>query len=100
MEFILIGIILIFVMTYRNSSGEGVYKFVKQQANIIYDQYAPNVILLQFLEQLHQKLYALLATTKLHPKFPFYTVSNIFPNFLFIFFFPSSGYTGKGSKSH
>ena len=41
MEFILIGIILIFVMTYRNSSGEGVYKFVKEQATVIYDQYAP-----------------------------------------------------------
>ena len=40
-EFILIGIILIFVMTYRNSSGEGVYKFVKEQATVIYDQYAP-----------------------------------------------------------
>ena len=32
MEFILIGIILIFVMTYRNSSGEGIYKFVKESA--------------------------------------------------------------------
>jgi hypothetical protein len=41
MEFILIGIILIFVMTYRNSSGEGVYKFIKEQATILYDQYAP-----------------------------------------------------------
>ena len=41
MEFILIAIILIFVMTYRNSSGEGIYKFVKQQANVVYDQYAP-----------------------------------------------------------
>jgi len=40
-EFILIGIILIFVMTYRNSSGEGVYKFVKESATVIYDQYAP-----------------------------------------------------------
>ena len=40
-EFILIGIILIFVMTYRNSSGEGVYKFVKEQATVVYDQYAP-----------------------------------------------------------
>jgi len=28
-------------MTYRNSSGEGVYKFVKESANVIYDQYAP-----------------------------------------------------------
>ena len=41
MEFILIGIILIFIMTYRNSSGEGLYKFVKQQATVVYDQYAP-----------------------------------------------------------
>ena len=41
MEFILIGIILIFVMTYRNSSGEGIYKFVKNQATVLYDQYAP-----------------------------------------------------------
>ena len=41
MEFILIGIILIFVVTYRNSSGEGIYKFIKQQANTAYDTYAP-----------------------------------------------------------
>ena len=36
MEFILIGIILIFVMTYRNSSGEGIYKFVKDSATSYY----------------------------------------------------------------
>ena len=41
MEFILIGVILVFVMTYRNSSGEGIYKFVKEQATVAYDQYAP-----------------------------------------------------------
>ena len=41
MEFILIGLILIFIITYRNSSGEGVYKFVKDQAQVAYDQYAP-----------------------------------------------------------
>ena len=41
MEFILIAVVLIFIMTYRNSSGEGIYKFVKEQTNIIYDQYAP-----------------------------------------------------------
>ena len=41
MEFILIGIILIFVMTYRNSSGEGLYKFVKESATVIYDKYTP-----------------------------------------------------------
>ncbi len=41
MEFILIGIILIFIVTYRNSSGEGIYKFIKQQATVAYDTYAP-----------------------------------------------------------
>lgn len=41
MEFILITLILIFVMTYRNSSGEGIYKFVKDQATVAYDKYAP-----------------------------------------------------------
>ena len=41
MEFILIGLILIFVITYRNSSGEGVYKFIKDQTQVAYDQYAP-----------------------------------------------------------
>lgn len=41
MEFILIALILIFVMTYRNSSGEGIYKFVKDQSTVIYDKYAP-----------------------------------------------------------
>ena len=41
MEFILIAVILIFVMTYRNSSGEGIYKFVKEQATVAYDKYAP-----------------------------------------------------------
>jgi hypothetical protein len=41
MEFILIGIILVFVMTYRNSSGEGVYNFAKQQVTVAYDKYAP-----------------------------------------------------------
>ena len=41
MEFVLIGVILIFVVTYRNSSGEGVYKFIKEQANNAYDTYAP-----------------------------------------------------------
>ena len=41
MEFILIGAILIFIVTYRNSSGEGIYKFLKEQANVVYDTYAP-----------------------------------------------------------
>ena len=41
MEFILIGIILIFVVTYRNGNGEGVYKFLKNEATVIYDKYTP-----------------------------------------------------------
>lgn len=41
MEFILIGVILIFVMTYRNGSGEGVYNYVKESATVVYEQYAP-----------------------------------------------------------
>ena len=41
MEFILVALILIFIITYRNSSGEGVYKFVQDQATVAYDQYAP-----------------------------------------------------------
>ena len=49
MEFILIGAILIFVVTYRNSSGEGVYKFAKQQASVAYDKYAPkNISFIEF----------------------------------------------------
>ncbi len=41
MEFVLIDVILIFIVTYRNSSGEGVYKFIKEQIGGIYDSYAP-----------------------------------------------------------
>ena len=41
MEFILIGIILVFVVTYRNSSGEGIYKFMVEQVQVAYDTYAP-----------------------------------------------------------
>lgn len=41
MEFILIGIILAFIVLYRNSSGEGVYNFFKEQTTIAYDQFAP-----------------------------------------------------------
>ena len=39
--FIIIGLILIFVVTYRNSSGEGIYKFLQSQATVAYDQFAP-----------------------------------------------------------
>ena len=41
MEFILISAILIFVVTYRNSSGEGIYKFFQDQATTAYDTFAP-----------------------------------------------------------
>lgn len=41
MEILLIGIIVIFIVTYRSSTGAGVYKFVVQQASHIYDKYAP-----------------------------------------------------------
>lgn len=39
--FVLIAIILIFIMLYRSSKGDGVYKFVKQTANTAYEKYAP-----------------------------------------------------------
>lgn len=41
MEILIIGIIVIFIVTYRSSTGAGVYKFVVQQASHIYDKYAP-----------------------------------------------------------
>lgn len=40
-EFIIIGVILIFVVLYRSSNGESVYKFVKKQSSIVYEKYAP-----------------------------------------------------------
>ena len=40
MEFLLISFILIFIATYRKSSGEGVYKFLSSQAHNLYEQYA------------------------------------------------------------
>ena len=41
LEIIIIGLIVIFIITYRFSSGNGVYKFVSEQANTLYDKYAP-----------------------------------------------------------
>ena len=40
-EMILIGVILLFIVTYRFSVGAGVYRFINEQANAIYDKYAP-----------------------------------------------------------
>ncbi len=41
LEIILIGIVLVFIVTYRASSGNGVYKFINEQSNRLYDKYAP-----------------------------------------------------------
>ena len=41
MEIILIGFIIAFIMLYRSSQGEGVYKFVQKEAGVIYEKYAP-----------------------------------------------------------
>ena len=41
MEIIVVGIVLIFIITYRSSSGSGVYKFINEQKNRLYDKYAP-----------------------------------------------------------
>ena len=41
MEILIIVVILIFIVTYWSSSGSGVYKFINEQANKIYDKYAP-----------------------------------------------------------
>lgn len=40
-EIIAIAIILLFIITYRSSSGAGVYKFINSQANKVYGKYAP-----------------------------------------------------------
>ena len=40
-EIIIIGVIILFIVTYRASSGAGVYKFVNEQISSIYDKYAP-----------------------------------------------------------
>ena len=40
-EMIIIGVILLFIVTYRFSVGAGVYRFINEQANAIYDKYAP-----------------------------------------------------------
>ena len=41
MEILLIGIIILFIFTYRTSTGEGVYKIVNKQATKLYSKYAP-----------------------------------------------------------
>ena len=40
-EIFIIGIILLFIITYRYSTGKGVYKFINEQADKLYGKYAP-----------------------------------------------------------
>ena len=40
-EIIIVGVILLFIVSYRYSAGEGVYKFITEQASNVYDKYAP-----------------------------------------------------------
>ena len=40
-EIFIILVIIIFIITYRASTGEGVYKFVSAKATELYDKYAP-----------------------------------------------------------
>lgn len=41
MEIVIVGLIALFIVTYRSSSGAGVYQFVSAQANKLYEHYAP-----------------------------------------------------------
>lgn len=38
---LLIAFIIVFVLAYRNSNGENVYKYVSNQAGVLYEKYAP-----------------------------------------------------------
>ena len=40
-EILIVGVILLFVVTYRSSTGNGVYKFIGEQAGKVYNKYAP-----------------------------------------------------------
>ena len=41
MEFILVGVILIFLILYRKKSDKSVYSFISEQANSLYEKYVP-----------------------------------------------------------
>ena len=41
LEIILIGVVLLFIVSYRFSTGSGVYKFINESAHNLYDKYAP-----------------------------------------------------------
>ena len=39
--FVLIGLIMAFVVIYRNASGKNLYKYVQDNTTFIYDKFAP-----------------------------------------------------------
>ena len=41
MEFIIIGVILLFIFMYRVNKGDNVYKFIVKQVAVAYDKFAP-----------------------------------------------------------
>lgn len=41
MEFLIIGVVILFVFMYRTHKGENVYKFIVQQVGVAYEKYAP-----------------------------------------------------------
>ena len=41
LEIILVGVVVLFIVSYRFSTGSGVYKFINEQANALYNKYAP-----------------------------------------------------------
>ena len=41
MEFIIILLVVVFVVLYRKSNGESLYKFVTTSVGNVYDKYAP-----------------------------------------------------------
>ena len=41
MEILIVGVVILFIVTYRFSTGGGVYKFITEQATNLYGKYAP-----------------------------------------------------------
>ena len=41
MEFLIIGVILIFIVLYRSNNGGGVYNFISKEADDLYNKYVP-----------------------------------------------------------
>lgn len=41
LEIILVGVVVLFIVSYRFSTGSGVYKFINEEANALYNKYAP-----------------------------------------------------------